>query len=145
MDSHASHYSRLTTMRHTARPPRKPLILVVEDHDSARTALTKMLSATGYDVAEAQNGSEALAQLATGPRPDLILLDLMMPVMDGWEFRNEQLRDGMMAAIPVVLFSASGNVRDKAAELKLAAYLEKPIDLHTLLTMIESILGERVR
>lgn len=62
--------SRLTTMRHTATPPRKPRILVVEDHDSARTALTKLLSSTGYDVVEAPNGSDALAQLAKGPRPD---------------------------------------------------------------------------
>ena len=121
------------------------LILIVDDDLDLRETLMLVLEDAGYRTVLAANGREALEVLRAGPPPDLILLDLMMPVMDGWEFRNEQLRDGMMAAIPVVLFSASGNVRDKAAELKLAAYLEKPIDLHTLLTMIESILGERVR
>ena len=98
-------FSQLTPTRHTASPPRKARILVVEDHDSARTALTKLLSSTGYDVVEAPNGSEALAQLATGPRPDLILLDLMMPVMDGWEFMKRQRRDWHLCTIPTIVVS----------------------------------------
>src|SRR4029450_7804636 len=86
-------------------PPPTPLILVVEDHDSARTALTKLLSSTGYDVIEAHNGSDALAKLANGPRPDLILLDLMMPVMDGWEFLQRQRRDWHLCTIPTIVVS----------------------------------------
>ena len=118
-------------MRHTASPRRKPLILVVEDHDSARTALTKLLTSTGYDVVEAPNGSDALAQLATGPRPDLILLDLMMPVMDGWQFRQEQIRDAALADIPVIVVSAAG--RERLEKIHANAYLSKPVDLDELL------------
>ena len=134
MHSHAPHDNRLTTMRHTPKPPRKPLILVVEDHDSARTALTKMLSSTGYDVAEAQNGSDALAQLATGPRPDLILLDLMMPVMDGWEFRRRQQADPAIARVPVIVLSALDPGR--ASNVNAAAFLKKPLDFDRLLQLV---------
>jgi len=127
-------------MRHTTSPRRKPLILVVEDHDSARTALTKLLSSTGYDVVEAPNGSEALAQLATGPRPDLILLDLMMPVMDGWQFAHAlRARDEGDEDIPLVLLSAARDLRIHAKALSAADIIEKPFDLSDLLPKIARV------
>ena len=93
MHSSAPSEHRLTTRRDVPAAPRKPLILVVEDHEFAREALAMLLSDAGYGVVEAADGREALATLSKGARPDLILLDLVMPVMDGWEFMRRQRRD----------------------------------------------------
>ena len=136
-------HSRLTTMRHTARPPRKPLILVIEDHDSARTALTKLLSATGYDVVEAPNGSEALARLATGPRPDLILLDLMMPVMDGWEFMKHQRRDWHLCTIPTIVVSGVPSHDPRCLEMPVVRLLPKPYTGDQLMAAIDAEISTR--
>ena len=143
MHSHAPHDNRLTTMRHTPKPPRKPLILVVEDHDSARTALTKMLSSKGYDVAEAQNGSDALAQLATGPRPDLILLDLMMPVMDGWEFMKRQRRDWHLCTIPTIVVSGVPSHDPRCLEMPVVRLLNKPYTGDQLMAAIDAEISTR--
>jgi CheY-like chemotaxis protein len=136
-------YSRLTTMRHTASPRRKPLILVVEDHDSARTALTKLLSSTGYDVVEAPNGSEALAQLATGPRPDLILLDLMMPVMDGWEFLRRQRFDWHLCTIPTIVVSGVASHDPRCLEMPIVRLLPKPYTVDQLVAAIDAEISTR--
>ena len=136
-------YSRLTTMRHTTSPRRKPLILVVEDHDSARTALTKLLSSTGYDVVEAPNGSEALAQLATGPRPDLILLDLMMPVMDGWEFLRRQRFDWHLCTIPTIVVSGVASHDPRCLEMPIVRLLPKPYTVDQLVAAIDAEISTR--
>jgi CheY-like chemotaxis protein len=112
-------------------------ILIVEDDAATRDALAMILSAEGFAVIGAANGEEALNRLHSPPRPDLILLDLMMPVMDGWQFRREQARDPAVSAIPVVVLSADGNVHQKAATLRAAGYLQKPIDVEPLLEMIQ--------
>ena len=143
MHTHAPVSSPLTTMRPTARPPRRPLILVVEDHDSARTALTRMLSSTGYDVAEAQNGSEALAQLAAGPRPDLILLDLMMPVMDGWEFMKRQRRDWHLCTIPTIVVSGVPSHDPRCLEMPIVRLLPKPYTGDQLMAAIDAEISTR--
>jgi CheY-like chemotaxis protein len=111
-------------------------ILVVEDDAATRDALSLILSAQGFDVQGAANGQEALALLRSGPHPDLILLDLMMPIMDGWQFRREQTRDPTLSAIPVVVLSADGNVQPKAAALRAAGYLQKPVEVENLLEAI---------
>jgi CheY-like chemotaxis protein len=111
-------------------------ILVVEDDAATREALAMILSAEGFTVVGAANGQEALGRLRSDVRPDLILLDLMMPVMDGWQFRREQAKDPALAAIPVVVLSADGNVHQKAASLKTADYLQKPVDAENLLEVI---------
>ena len=143
MHTHAPLSSPLTTMRQNARPPRKPLILVVEDHDSARTAVTRMLSSTGYDVAEAQNGSEALAQLAAGPRPDLILLDLMMPVMDGWEFMKRQRRDWHLCTIPTIVVSGVPSHDPRCLEMPIVRLLPKPYPGDQLMAAIDAEISTR--
>jgi CheY-like chemotaxis protein len=111
-------------------------ILVVEDDAATRDALAMVLAAEGYSVVGAANGQEALSRLHTAPRPDLILLDLMMPVMDGWQFRREQAQDPALAGIPVVVLSADSNVQQKAASLHAAGYLQKPVDIENLLDAI---------
>src|SRR5262245_47519322 len=135
--------SRSTTMRHTASAPRKPLILVVEDHHSARTALTRLLSSTGYDVVEAPNGSDALAQLATGPRPDLILLDLMMPVMDGWEFMKRQRRDWHLCTIPTIVVSGVPSHDPRCLEMPVVRLLPKPYTSDQLMAAIDAEISTR--
>src|SRR5580765_7790969 len=89
-------------------------ILLVEDDFDMRDALIPILEYAGHHVVGAANGREALEQLRAGPKPSLILLDLMMPVMNGTEFRAEQLRDPALASIPVVVVSADPAVRSKA-------------------------------
>jgi CheY-like chemotaxis protein len=111
-------------------------ILIVEDDAGTREALSMILSAQGFTVVGAANGQEALGLLRGDVRPDLILLDLMMPIMDGWQFRREQVKDPALALIPVVVLSADGNVRQKAASLHSADYLQKPVDPENLLEVI---------
>jgi len=130
-------------MRDTATPPRKPMILVVEDHDSARMALKKLLSSTGYDVIEAPNGSDALAQLASGPRPDLILLDLMMPVMDGWEFMKRQRRDWHLCTIPTIVLSGVASHDPRCVEMPVVRLLPKPYTGDQLMAAIDAEISTR--
>jgi CheY-like chemotaxis protein len=111
-------------------------ILVVEDDTATREALSMALGAEGFGVVSAANGQDALGVLRNGERPDLILLDLMMPIMDGWQFRREQTRDPGLSAIPVVILSADGNVQQKATSLHAAGYLQKPVDVENLVEVI---------
>jgi CheY-like chemotaxis protein len=108
-------------------------VLVVEDDALIRESLIEALEEHGYQVTGAANGRDALDVLATPPRPDVILLDLMMPVMDGRSFRNQQLRDPALAAIPVVVLSAASDVLRAGAEMRAAGVLRKPVTLRALL------------
>ncbi len=107
MSTLASVHNRSTRARDAVGSPRKPLVLVVEDHEFAREAVAALLSTMGYDVIEAENGRDALAVMAKGARPDVILLDLMMPVMDGWEFMKRQRRDWRLCTIPTIVVTAA--------------------------------------
>jgi CheY-like chemotaxis protein len=116
--------------------PRGSNILLVEDDFDVRDALIPILEYEGHRVVGATNGREALERLRTGPKPSLILLDLMMPVMNGTEFRQEQLRDPALASIPVVVVSADPSASDKAKVMGAAACLEKPLDIDALLSSV---------
>jgi len=98
--------------------PTPRLVLVIEDDEATREAVTLLLTSEGCDVLTAANGRAALEVLRNGARPDLIVLDLMMPVMDGWQFRAEQKRDPALSKIPVLVISAAGDVRRHAANLE---------------------------
>jgi CheY-like chemotaxis protein len=121
------------------RPPRHSAhILLVEDDDDIRDLLSQVLAEEGYTVVGAANGLEALTYLRSdGQRPDLILLDLMMPVMDGWQFRAAQREDPQLAAIPVVLLTAVTEARSTAPTLRGLACVEKPVHLPRLLEVLE--------
>ncbi len=96
-------------------------LLLVDDDERVREALVALLEAQGYPVVGAANGREALDVLRVrGLRPGLILLDLMMPVMDGWQFRAAQLADAELATVPVVVFSAHPRARETAVSLRAA-------------------------
>jgi CheY-like chemotaxis protein len=108
---------------------RSPQILLIEDDPDLADALLEVLQADGYRVVHAPDGSSALGMLSHGKLPQVIMLDLMMPNMDGWEFRTEQLRDPRLAKIPVVVLSASG---ERAHPVDAALVLRKPITLEIL-------------
>jgi CheY-like chemotaxis protein len=111
-------------------------ILIVEDDAPLREALSQVLSDEGYELSSARDGLEAVNFLKKGNRPDVILLDLSMPVVNGWEFRMFQKRDPDLARIPVILITAGGYTREEVAWLEPSALLSKPIDLPFLLSTI---------
>lgn len=111
-------------------------VLIVEDDNDISDVLTQILQYEGYAVNTVSNGLEALEFLRKSDPPGLILLDLMMPVMDGWQFRAEQQKDPELAKIPVVIVSADGRVYQKATSIGAAGYLKKPIELETLLDIV---------
>jgi two-component system chemotaxis response regulator CheY len=109
-------------------------VLVVEDDPEIRESVVDLLQDQGYRVLAAPNGREALRKLGECEKPPcLILLDLMMPVMDGVDFRNAQLQMPEIAGIPVVVVSAYRDVRESARSLQVLDYLEKPFDLDALM------------
>jgi signal transduction histidine kinase len=115
-------------------------LLVVEDDADIREALDGLLSMEGFRVTGCSNGREALDWLRASPKPDIILLDLMMPVMDGWQFRVAQKDDPEIATIPVLALSADSTA--KAAAIDAEAYLKKPVDYDTLIATIDRLLVE---
>jgi CheY-like chemotaxis protein len=112
-------------------------VLVVDDDDDICDTLRELLEDQGLAVDCASNGHEALDLLhAASLLPDVILLDLMMPVMNGWEFRGAQKKDPALASIPVVVITATGSVRERAGLLGVEEILLKPIHLDELLRVI---------
>lgn len=110
------------------------VVLVVDDDEDIREGLVELLEETGYRAIGAANGVDALAVLkALDATPCLILLDLMMPVMDGRMFRDEQRKHPTWAQIPVILMSAYQDVAQQAREMAVD-HLPKPVGLETLLT-----------
>jgi CheY-like chemotaxis protein len=117
-------------------------VLVVDDDDDIRECILEVLQHNGYTVSAAVNGEEALRQLRSSARlPCLILLDLMMPVMDGWRFRSAQIGDPRLESIPVIVLTAHGSAEQAAAEMKTAGLLDKPLKLDTLLEVVRRHCG----
>jgi signal transduction histidine kinase len=116
-------------------------LLLVEDDGELRSSLAELLRSDGYDVVGAANGSEALEYLRQAPAPDLILLDLMMPVKDGWQFRIEQKRDPNISSIPVLAISADDT--PKAVAIDAEMYLKKPFQYTTLLDAIRRVIDTK--
>jgi CheY-like chemotaxis protein len=112
-------------------------ILVVEDEPPIRELLIDILTDEGYPVATASNGMQALNFLRQSEElPKLILLDMMMPMMDGWTFRKEQMQDLALSQVPVVILSAARDLQKHAAALNVAGCLEKPVDITELLGVV---------
>jgi DNA-binding response OmpR family regulator len=118
-------------------PPRPAGILLVEDDRDVRDAIAEVLEEEGYQVARARTGVDALEQLGKSQRlPAAIVLDLMMPLMDGWEFWSLQQSHYEWASIPVVVISADTNAKDKSSALRPIACLRKPLDIDELLAIL---------
>ena len=111
-------------------------VLVVDDNGNTRDSLILLLQSEDYDADGVENGREALRVLRDGYDACLILLDLMMPVMDGWAFRVEQRQDPNLRDIPVVVLSAAMDPAQEAARLGAIAGLGKPLDIARLLNLV---------
>ena len=115
-----------------------PVVLIVDDDADTRVALADLLEDAGYDVLCAANGREALVRLSvSGVRCDLILLDLLMPVMNGWDFRQRQRAMPEIANIPVLLMSAGAHLAVVRDELKADGSMTKPVDEFDLLKLVK--------
>jgi CheY-like chemotaxis protein len=113
-------------------------ILVVEDDPGIREAMMEFLESEGYEVRSTVNGREALDHLAATDRlPGVILLDLMMPVMDGFRFREEQGKDPRLAAVPVIVMTADSQLEAHKHTLRASAYIRKPVDIDTLSELLK--------
>jgi two-component system, chemotaxis family, chemotaxis protein CheY len=111
-------------------------LLVVEDDTISREGLAVVLRREGYAVALAQNGQEALDYLRDNPAPDLILLDMFMPVVDGWEFLRRVRNEETTTSIPIILNTAGVTARDWAVDHGCAGFVPKPIQIQNLLEEI---------
>ena len=131
-------HSESTNMR-CSRPWADRAILVVDDDPGIRALLMDLLSDEGYPARSAIDGSEALDLLASGFRPCLILLDLNMPVMSGWEFCAAQQQHADLAQLPVALMSAANDLRADQLPCRPAAVCPKPFDIDQLLSIIGMI------
>ncbi len=116
-----------------------PHILVVEDDVAVRQTLADVLADEGYEVSTATDGAAALEILRAGPLPALILLDLMMPVLDGEHFRREQAGDPSLAAIPTIVLSAANGGKGIADAMGVEGYLAKPVHLERLLELVQAL------
>jgi CheY-like chemotaxis protein len=117
--------------------PESRSILIVEDDADLSEALSAVLRDEGYSVEIAADGREALDRLRRDLRPSLILLDLTMPVMNGWQFCAEQRQDPVLSGIPVVVLSAGDRLADQIVPLGIEDWVPKPIELDHLLRTIE--------
>jgi CheY-like chemotaxis protein len=115
-------------------------VLLVEDDRDISECLTEFLQSEGYQVQNASNGKVALELLRTrGPLPDIILLDLMMPIMDGFAFREEQLKNSELALIPVVLMTADSQIEVAQQKLRVGFFVRKPVDIEALSVLLGEI------
>lgn len=112
----------------------KKLVLVIEDEPSLRETLKDVLELYGYNVSEAQNGEEGLLAVRRLPPPDLVLLDMIMPLMSGRQFLTHLQGDAALQAIPVVIVSASAEAK---SVLGASAVFGKPPDLDTLMSAVQ--------
>lgn len=114
----------------------RKLVLIVDDDSDLRITLGDVLVDSGYQVQLASNGVEALDVLERGLKPDLILLDLMMPVMNGWQFLRHRAAEPAFVEIPVVAISAAGSFIDAVDPADAEAFLRKPLSLDDLLNTV---------
>ena len=113
------------------------VVLLVEDDDDLRESLQILLERRGFDVVSACNGQEALSKVRPEDPPCLILLDLMMPVMDGWQLRAELLKNPQLATVPVILLSGVADLSSEAKTLQAIDYLLKPVDLQRVYQLVD--------
>ncbi|HXE51953.1 MAG TPA: response regulator [Tepidisphaeraceae bacterium] len=121
-----------------------PRILVVEDNDESRDALTRRLERRGFDVLHAADG-RAGVDLARSEKPDLILMDLNMPEVDGWDATRRIKAEPQLKEVPVIALTAHAMIgdRERALEAGCTDYHAKPIEFPKLLAQIESVLQNR--
>lgn len=112
-------------------------VMLVEDDPDIRDLFSDFIRDAGYGVLAIADGRQALEKLRAGARPCVILLDLMMPVMDGWTFRRAQLEDEALTTVPTVLFTGVANPQKEAEALQADGFLLKTADRGVILSLIE--------
>jgi CheY-like chemotaxis protein len=121
--------------------PKKPAILIVEDDLSIRETMSELLTAEGYRVFAAPDGEVGLRLLEAIPRPCLVLLDLLMPVINGWDFMKFKNQDYKVATIPVVAMTATSKISNINGVERI---IKKPVNLELFLRIIENYCGNSV-
>lgn len=113
-------------------------VLIVDDDDDIRETLEIILATRGYRCRAASNGAEALDLMRNGPLPIVVLLDIMMPGMNGSQFRASQLEDPRLATVPLVVMTGDNKAEQKAAELGAVRCLKKPVDIADLIAAVRN-------
>ncbi len=124
----------------TAAQPAKR-VLLVDNNFVTRETMSLILGGVGYQVVTAANGQDAMERLRSHEPPNLILLDLNMPVMDGLTFCQQRKQDDRLAGIPLVLVSSADDIAEKAASAGADSYLQKPVDTIQLLDVLQHCCG----
>ena len=127
----------LTGRRHNTPLPKR--FLVIEDDPASRDAFCALLQLTGHEAVGVENGEAALAFLDTHPAPTAILLDVRLPVMDGWQFRKCQRSDPRLRHVPVLVVSGDSKARAEALASGAAGFIAKPIDPEELIGAIAAL------
>lgn len=118
----------------------KNVILIIEDEVSILDGLEELLELEDYSVMRASNGKQAFEVLNSAQKPpNLILLDLMMPVMDGLQFRKAQLNEEKYSKIPTILMSADGSIEKKKLDVSFSGIIKKPLDIDQLLKKLSEL------
>jgi CheY-like chemotaxis protein len=119
---------------------RKRVILIIDDDREVRAALEESLGDEGYAVVSASDGDEALSRLrGMAEKPDVLILDLMMPKLDGWQFRQQQLSDPELAGIATVVLTADQSAQPESIRGERVVFVRKPVHLDKLLDAIERV------
>ena len=114
------------------------LVMIVDDDRDVRDSVCEALEDHGYQTIGASHGKEALELLrSSAAKPCIIVLDMMMPVMDGWAFRAAQREDSTLSSIPVLVLTAHSSASETAHEMGAVGFLRKPVSLQELLTAVE--------
>lgn len=118
----------------------KKKILVVEDDRDIRESMVELLEYENFEVISATNGKAGIDLLRSGVKPDLILLDLMMPVMDGFQFRVEQIKSPELSQIPVIIMTADGHMESKGELVGTVSIIRKPLNIDSTISVIRQTL-----
>jgi CheY-like chemotaxis protein len=113
-----------------------PRVLVIDDNPAIRESIRVVLEGSGYQVTVAEDGQQGLDYLRGGLRPGVILLDLLMPVMDGWQFLREIRQDAELTLIPTVIITAADEAQAKEVARGAAGYLQKPVNLQDVASFV---------
>lgn len=118
-------------------------VLLIDDEPDLRECIAELLEGEGYSVKQAENGKTALELLKSGHTAKVIVLDYMMPVMDGKTFCEHALNENLISGIPIILLTAANVPAEMAADMQVAAQLEKPIDIEKFLNAVKAYLGKQ--